>query len=121
MLVTVHPENFGNNPREKYFSEKSASCKYFSQSSGTSALEGGFIKSLLLFVSLIPEYSVMGVTEGCSPSNSKLNSHKHNNEGYVFLSERKLGAMTALGKLLQKKNLFFRDYVTFHNIVEKKK
>lgn len=50
VFVTAHTENFGNNPREKYFPEKPPSCKYFLQSRGTSAPEGGFIKLLLLFV-----------------------------------------------------------------------
>lgn len=119
VFVTVHPDNFGNNPREKYFSEKPASCKCFSQPSGTSALGGGFIKPLLLLVTFIPDYPVAGVTEGWHPSNSQLKSHKNNNEGYVFLSERKLWCCESIRKTPAEK-MFFRDYLACCNTAERK-
>lgn len=118
-LVTVHPDNFGNNPREKYFSEKPASCKCFSQRSRPSALGGGFIKPFLLLVTLIPNYTVTGVAEGCHPSNSQLKSHKNNNEGYVFLSGRKPCCCESIRNAPAKK-MFFRDYLACLNTTERK-
>lgn len=99
VFVTVHPDNFGNNPREKYFSEKPASCKYFSHSSGTSALEGCFINLLLLFLTLIAAYQVTGVTEGCCP-NWKVT--KIIMKVVCFCLEENCGAVKALGKLMKK-------------------